>query len=274
MSDQTPPPSGDQDPISGSQPPPTDPPPAAPVNPYETPAAPAAPAGQPQYGAPQYGDPQYGTPQYGTPGVPQPAMAGGYPAMPGMPGGAVDDPGKGMAIAALVSSLICCTPVGFVLALVVLRRSRDGRNHGKGLAIAALIISVLFSLGIALGAYGLSQVDWDDLNPVSSLSEGDCFNAEGLDDEDADFVTGITEVDCDDRHDAEVIASTDLTADQAEAYELDNSLCDQLVTEAGFAPTVDLGLTSLTVNDSPNAGDRLACVAYNLDGSKLDAPLQ
>ena len=178
-----------------------------------------------------------------------------------------------MAITALISSLLCCTPLGFILALVVLARSKDGKNHGKGLAIAALVISVLFSFGLAAAAYGLTQVDWDDLNPVSSLSQGDCFNADGLDDEDAEFVSGISEISCSTSHDAEVLASTDLTADQAEAYKLDNSLCQELVTEAGYTGNADLGLTSLTVNEAPNAGDRLACVAYNADGSKLDAPL-
>ena len=260
MSDEQPP-AGD--PMSGSQPP-TDPPPAAPVNPYETPAAPPPPPA-PAYGTPA---PQYGTPQYGAAQPPYPGAPGSFP------GGPVNtEPSKAMAITALVSSLLCCTPLGFVLALVVLARSKDGQNHGKGLAIAALVISVLFSIGIAGGVYGLTQVDWDDLNPVSSLSQGDCFNADGLDDEDADFVSGISEVSCSKAHDAEVLASTDFTADQAEAYKLDNSLCEELVSAAGYTAADGLGLTSLTVNEEPNAGDRLACVVYNIDGSKLTGSL-
>ena len=268
MSDEQPP-AGD--PMSGSQPP-TDPPPLPPVNPYETPAAPPPPppptdpaAPAPPPAAAPYGSPQ---PQYGTPQPQYPAAPGSYPGAP-----VESEPSKAMAITALISSLLCCTPLGFILALVVLARSKDGKNHGKGLAIAALVISILFSLGIAAGAYGLTQVDWDDLNPVSDLSQGDCFNAKGLDDEDAEFVSEIDEVSCTTSHDAEVLASTDFTADQAEAYKLDNSLCNELVSAAGYTASADFGLTSLTVNEEPNAGDRLACVVYNVDGSKLDAPL-
>jgi hypothetical protein len=264
MSDEQPPAS---DPMSGSQPP-TDPPPPAPVNPYESPAAPPPPADPAAPAAPPPAAAPYGAPEYGTAQPQYPAAPGSYPGVP-----VEAQPSKAMAITALVLSLLCCTPVGFILAIIVILRSKDGRNHGKGLAIAALIVSVLFSFGIAAGAYGLTQVDWDDLNPVSNLSQGDCFNADGLDDEDAEFVSEISEISCSKSHDAEVLASTDLTADQAEAYKLDNTLCQELVTAAGYVPDAAYGLTSLTVDEEPNAGDRLACVVYNADGSKLDAPL-
>lgn len=291
MSDEQPP-AGDQPPMGGSQPP-TDPPPAAPVNPYGTPAAPvnpyetpaapppppadpAAPPPAPQYGAPQYGTPQYGTPvpQPGQPG--QPAMAAGS-----YPGGPVDDsPSKAMAVIALIASLLCCTPLGFILAIVVLIRSKDGRNHGRGLAIAALIISVIFSIGIAAGSYALTQVDWDEVGesllPVENLSTGECFNASNLTDDSEDFVEDIKETSCTGPHDAEVLATKDLTQDDAEAYDAANStLCTDLITSgpAGDKITPEIGYFGLTTDASPNAGDKLVCVGYNLDGSKLDGPL-
>ena len=62
-----------------------------------------------------------------------------------------------MAITALILSILGCTCIGALvaipLAIVVLVRGRDGRNHGKGLAIAALIISVLSLIGVAIGGY-------------------------------------------------------------------------------------------------------------------------
>ena len=61
---------------------------------------------------------------------------------------------------------------------------------------------------------------------------------------------------------------------QAKACKLDNSP----VPRAGdrrriHRPSAGLGLASLTVDEAPNAGERLACLAYDTDGSKLDAPL-
>jgi hypothetical protein len=276
MSDEQPP-AGDGSPIGGS-PPPSDAPPPPPVNPYESPAPPAPAPPQPTtgtpYGTPQYGTPQYGTPAYGSP-PPQPGMAGGYA---GMPAQGEPAPSKAMAVTALVSSLLCCTPVGFVLGLLVVLRSRDGRNHGKGLGIAAMVISVLLTIGIAAAGYGLSQVDWDDLLPVENLEAGECFNADNLADDDADFVENIDEVSCSSPHDAEVLVTKELTADDAESYDpADSSLCSDLISadEALVAKLQDanIGTFGLTQGESPNAGDKLVCVAYSIDGTKLDGPL-
>ena len=287
MSDEQPP-AGDAAPLGGSQPP-TDPPPPAPVNPYETPAAPANPydtpappppppadpAATPPPASAPYGSPQYGAAQPGQPGQPGMMPNAGYPAVP------VDDsPSKGLAIAALVSSLICCTPVGFVLALIVLRKGKDGRNHGKGLAIAALVISVIFSVFLGATAYGLSQVDWDEvgqsLAPVENLATGECFTASNLTNDDAEFVEDIKEVSCSTSHDAEVLVTKELTQADAEAYDAaDSTLCTDLITagDAAAKVTPAIGYFGLTTDANPNAGDKLVCVGYNLDGSKLDAPL-
>jgi hypothetical protein len=279
-------PTGDQpqdpaQPTPYGQPPTTPPPP--PVNPYEQqPAAPdpaAAPdptAAPPAYGQPQppaYGQPQYGAPQYGSTQYNQPAMAAG--AYPGAP---VDtEPGKGMAITALVLSLLCCFPIGLILAIVVLVRSKDGRNHGKGLAIGAVVVSIVSVIALAAGAYGLTQVDWDELLPVEQLATGDCLNASNLADDEADFVEDIKEVSCDKPHDAEVLVTKKLTQDDAAGYDPASSpLCTDLITEGGLADKVagaDMGYFGLTTDADPNAGDKLVCVAYRLDGSKLDAPL-
>jgi hypothetical protein len=283
--------------------PPTDPPPP-PVNPYEQqqpvspdPAAapgtdPASPPpAPPPYGepaTPQYGQPSPTPPAYGQPTPPaygQPASPYGQPAMSaGVPAGgyappAEAPPSKAMAITALITSLICCTPVGFVLAIIVLRKGKDGRNHGRGLAIAALIISIVFSIGIGAAAFGLSKVDWEDLLPVEQLKTGECLNASNLTDDSEDFVEDIKEVSCDSPHDAEVLVTKELTQDDAKNYDpASSTLCTDLITEGGLTGKVapenpGIGYFGLTTDEAPNAGDKLVCIGYKIDGSKLDAPL-
>lgn len=260
-------------PMSSGQPP-TDPPPPPPVNPYEQQPTPPPygepqPPQQPEYGQappqPQYGQPQ---PQFG-----QPAMAAGsYPAAP-----VEAEPSKAMAITALVLSLLCCFPIGLILAIVVLVRSRDGRNHGKGLAIGAVVASLVSVVALSAGVYGLTQVDWDDLLPVEQLKTGECLNASNLTDDSEDFVEDIEEVSCDGPHDAEVLVTKKLTQDDAKNYDpASSTLCTDLITEGGLADKVagaDMGYFGLTTDAEPNAGDKLVCIAYKLDGSKLEAPL-
>ena len=258
-------------------PPPVDPPttaipPAPPVYGTEQPAAPAY--GQPAYGAPQPGVPQPGAPQYGAPppGVPQ----YGAPQY-GVPQS--DEPGKGMAITALVISFFGCVVLGALiaipLAIVVLVRSKDGRNHGKGLAIAALVVSVLtLAIPVVGVVAGVSYVS--SLTDVNDLRQGDCLTADGLTDSGSDSVTEIKTVSCSDSHDGEVLATVELTQDQADNYKTTPfaEFCDPAIAAAGKASLISetVTYTALTVTD-PTAGDHAACVAYHTDGSELTAPL-
>jgi Domain of unknown function (DUF4190) len=54
---------------------------------------------------------------------------------------------NGMAIASLITSLVCCGPLGLIFGLIALNQINNsgGRMGGKGLAIA----------GIAVGAVGI-----------------------------------------------------------------------------------------------------------------------
>jgi hypothetical protein len=256
-------------PIPSGQPP-ADTPPPAPANPYEQQQPPAPAYGQPT--PPPYGEPQ--APQYGQPAPPpygQPAMPGAYPGAP-----VEQEPSKAMAITALVLSLLCCFPIGLILAIVVLVRSRDGRNHGRGLAIGAVVVSVVSVIALSVGIYTLSQVDWEDLLPVEQLETGECLNASNLTDDSEDFVEDIEEVDCDGPHDAEVLVTKELTQDDARDYSPESStLCSDLITEGGLADKIgpDIGFFGLTTDADPNAGDKLVCIAYRPDGAKLEAPL-
>jgi len=275
VSDEQTPGNQPQDPPQpGAQPPPADAPPPSPVNPYDQQPTTPDPAAPPAYGQPQ--QPTYGEPQQPVYG--QPAMAAGYPAAP-------FEPPKGSratAIVALVLALVICIPflpalVAIVLAIVVLVANKPG----KGLAIAAIVISLLASaawigLFAAIGSGDFDDV-FDDLLPVEQLAAGECLNASNLTDDSEDFVEDIEEVTCDGPHDAEVLVTKELTQEDADGYAPESSsLCTDLITEAGLADKLasgDLGYFGLTTDSAPNAGDKLVCIAYRLDGTKLEAPL-
>jgi hypothetical protein len=269
-----------QDPQNPYGAPPEQPTPASPANPYGTPPAPEQPAtpatppsayGQPS--PPAYGQPAqpaYGQPGYGAPGAPMQA----YPqyAAPN------NDAPKGMAITALILAFLGCTGLFFlvsiVLAIVVLVRGKDGRNHGKGLAIGAIIVSILsllVGIGIlALGVYASSLTDVED------LKTGQCITADGLSDETAKEVSNIKTVGCSEKHDGEILATATLTQAQADSFTDDASasVCGDAIIAAGKQALIvePVTFTALTVAD-PGAGDKVACVAYNSDGSDLTAKL-
>ena len=239
-------------------------PPPPPQNPYGAPPPP--PQQPPAYGQPSYGPPPPVTP-YGQPG---------YPAYPQDQGQA--QPSKAMAITAFVLSFFGCLVilplVAIVLAIIVLRRGKDGRNHGKGLAIAAIIISIvtLVVSVVAVVALGLFV---NGLTDPEDLTTGDCLTANGLSDDSADSVSTIHTVGCSEKHDGEVLATARLTAAQAKDFLDDPNLtvCSDALSAAGITTLPDgVTVTALSGPD-PSAGDKVACVAYNDDGSELTGRL-
>jgi len=223
------------------------------------------PYGQAPHGQAPYGQSPYGQSPYGAP----------------FPGGPRQESApQGMAISSLVLAFFGCLIVpaiiSIVLAVIVLRRGRDGRNHGKGLAIGAIAVSGVSMLAtiafVALIAIGVAVSE-----DVNDLETGDCFNAPGLADDGEEF-TSIETISCSDEHDAEVLGTVELSADQAEQYAdstlAGNTWCGEAT---GFwTPTDDSGLALMRLTDDaePDAGDTLACVVYDEDGDKLTGPLR
>ena len=196
-----------------------------------------------------------------------------------MPGPA--EPGKGMAITALVLAILGCTCIGVLvaipLAIVVLVRSRDGQNRGKGMAIAALVISVVYLIAWVVGGYFFYDYA-KDFKDVNSLKAGDCITAKGLTDESESGVTQVRSVSCSDKHDGEVLATDKLTAEEAAGYTETSpvEVCTDSVTEAGSADLLadpELFTIALTEDESPSSGDKLICVIANADGSDLTSKL-
>ena len=203
-----------------------------------------------------------------------PAYAQPYPQYGAPPG---NDAPKGMAITALILSFLGCTGilaiVSIVLSVIVLRRGKDGRNHGKGMAIAAIVISVLTLLISIISVVGLATYV-NSITDVSDLKAGQCINADGLTDATAEAVSDIEVVGCSEEHDGEVIATATLSKEDAEGFATDFSACDDAVAKAGKAELIvpPLTYTGLSVTD-PEAGDKVMCVAYNTDGTSLTGKL-
>jgi hypothetical protein len=248
--------------------------PGNPQNPYGEPPTPQPPAVQPPavqppavqpppYGQPQYGQPQYGQPQapYGQPGQP-------FPAAPMTP-----QPSKGMAITSLVLSFIGCTViagiVSIVLAVVVLRKSKDGQDHGKGFAIAGLIISIL-SILLVVALVVLGVVAGSTTKNVNDLTTGDCININGLKGDEETF-DSLEAAECAKEHDAEVLATVKLTSDQASVYpETGGSdLCNTALPIEERPTSDNLEFLFLTDLEKPKSGDTVACLVRSADGSKL-----
>ena len=172
MSDQPPPDSGDVSPDSpyGSPPPP----PAS--NPYAPP-----PASQPAAPPPAAPPPQYAPPPapvsppaaYQAPPPPPGYQAPTY-AAPGYPAGNPNPGHGGLAITALVISIValvfCWIPfLGIVLAIVglilgiVAWAGAGKKNRPKGMGIAATIVSIMALLG-AIAVTALVFWVWDKVD--------------------------------------------------------------------------------------------------------------
>jgi Domain of unknown function (DUF4190) len=85
------------------------------------------------------------------PPYPYPGPAGYPPPYPYYP-----PPTSGWAIAAFVLGLVSCVPLGLILGIIALVKTRGGSQRGRELAIAAIVISALWTaLWTVAGGVGL-----------------------------------------------------------------------------------------------------------------------
>ena len=83
------------------------------------------------------------------------------PAPAPLPAPTAPVPGRTMGIIALILPLLCCWPVGLVLAIVAFVQ---GKGHPRGIALAAIIVNSFFALlSILVMALSPSQSDLDAL---------------------------------------------------------------------------------------------------------------
>lgn len=195
------------------------------------------------------------------------------------PGRTRPEPARGTAVTAFVLSLVpllVTNLIAVVLAVVVLRRRRDGRDHGKGLAVAALVIGlVLLLLTTALLVVVLTfrGTAWR----ASELRVGECVDADIIANGADPFVRRpegyrlLHRVDCTESHDGEVIDTLRVTSRQMRQWRtMRVPVCDRSMER------LPVGLTAIALSDGPRSsglGDRATCVAYRLDGDQLSEPL-
>ncbi|MFF8608664.1 DUF4190 domain-containing protein [Streptomyces sp. NPDC015346] len=238
--------------------------------------------------------PQQGWPAPGP--VPGPYNPGPYtPYGPGTalghgpalgPYGAPPKTTNGLAIASLVSGIVCCLPpLGLVFGLIALPQIRKKNQTGKGLAIAGIVLSsiccLLMVLGLVSGAFGKAWKGFEKGLDEESRSQsafalrtGQCYNVDGK----LEAVTSDVEVvDCAVAHEGEVTGSFLLTGftkwpgekaidriavDRCErigdAYALDTWAIPDDVWTYYYMPS----------SRSWRAGDRTVTCSYVVDGGE------
>ncbi|ANH38820.1 hypothetical protein I601_2402 [Nocardioides dokdonensis FR1436] len=189
-------------------------------------------------------------------------------------------PSKAMAVASLVLSFLFCVPfvaaiASIVLGVIVLGRSRNGRDHGRGLAIAGIVISTLVLLA-TIAVVVLIVVFASQVQSVDDLEEGQCVNFSGVDDSSStETFSAITLAECTESHDAEVVGVYELTEDLlAQHPDRDyTEICTPAFLASSGSDRDDLDATFATDVADPDPGDQVACFFERTDGEKLTAPL-
>ncbi|MFE5968340.1 DUF4190 domain-containing protein [Streptomyces sp. NPDC056463] len=193
---------------------------------------------------------------------------------------------NGLAIASLVSGVVCCLPpLGLVFGLIALPQIRKRNQTGKGLAIAGIVLSALSSVimivGLATGVFGEAWRGFQkgveeaaSSSSAFSLRTGQCYNVDGeMEAETSDVLV----VHCDRPHEGEVTGGFKLTGfttwpgetaidDIAEkrcqgigqAYALDSWAFPDDVYDFYYMPS----------RASWRAGDRAVTCAFIVDGGE------
>ncbi|GAA3391395.1 DUF4190 domain-containing protein [Streptomyces roseoviridis] len=196
------------------------------MDPFQPPQDSPAPQQPPQ--PPRQGGPVPGP--YASPGPytsPPPGPYGPYG--PGGPGGAPGVPGpygvprqstNGLAVASLVSGIVCCLPpLGLVFGLIALPQIRKKQQKGKGMAITGIVLSslacLMMALGFTSGSFADAWREFDkgmdeaaaDQSPFS-LRKGDCFRVDGKLET---YATDVKTVPCTTPHEGEVSGGFKIT---------------------------------------------------------------
>ncbi|MFG2644518.1 DUF4190 domain-containing protein [Streptomyces sp. NPDC048370] len=243
--------------------------------------------------------PRQGWPAPGVPPAPGPYTSGTYgpygPYGPGAAGpGAGPGPGpygmpqqgttNGMAIASLVSGIVCCLPpLGLIFGLIALPQIRKRNQTGKGLAVTGIVLSslscLLIVVGLVSGAFGDVwrgfQKGMDEAarsDSAFSLRTGQCYNVDG----ELEAETSEVEVvDCAKPHEGEVTGGFKLTGfskwpgetsiddiaakrcgDIGNAYALDSWAFPESVYDFYYMPSPE----------SWRLGDRAVTCSFVIDG--------
>ncbi|MFF9015944.1 DUF4190 domain-containing protein [Streptomyces sp. NPDC014870] len=193
---------------------------------------------------------------------------------------------NGLAIASLVSGIVCCLPpLGLIFGLIALPQIKKRNQTGTGLAVSGIVLSslscLLIVLGLVSGAFGdLRRGFQEGLDEAAraestfSLRTGQCYNVDGkLEAETSD----VEVVDCAQPHEGEVTGGFKLTGftkwpgetsiddiatkrcgDIGEAYALDSWAFPEEVYDFYYMPS----------RESWRVGDRTVTCAFVIDGGE------
>jgi len=188
---------------------------------------------------------------------------------PGRPGDGAPAGFDGYAIAALVTSLVGCVPLGLVFGVLALRRIGRTGQQGRGLAIFGIVLSVVWA-----GALVVRELADDDAErDVFELRAGDCFD----DPPEAEELEAVSSVPCDDPHDAEVYAEfaattegDDYPGESALIAEAERGCFERFEPFAGIAPestTLAIHFLAPTQQSWENVDDReITCIVADPSG--------
>lgn len=223
----------------------------------------------------------YGQNPYGQqPPPPSPYGGGGYgggygggpQGFGGDGGGFGGQPPKtdGVSIAALVLSFLCClAPIGFILGIVGIRRTKAGKRKGRGLAVAAVVIGLLVSIVTAVAGAAIF-IFADSLVTPGNAKVGQCVNV----DEDAGSIL-LYKKECTEEHDAEIVGIAEVTDENRD--DIESSMAGYCATAidpddlAKLTKYLDEINALIEDPDDVSVGDTLVC--YVEPSDKLSDPI-
>ncbi len=205
---------------------------------------------------------------YGGPPPPPGDNPYGAQPFPGGPGGQpAEVKNDGVSIAAFVTGLLCCAPIGVILGIIGIRRTKDGQRKGRWAAITGLVLG---SLGILAWIGVVAGGVWIFNNAITpdNAEVGQCVNIETDDNE----VTMLKK-ECNESHDGEIVAVEEVDSENKEAIELGMADYCRVALSAEDQEVIDAdaNLELLAVIEDPsdvNNGDHLVCYVEGDD--KLD----
>jgi hypothetical protein len=221
--------------------------------------------GQQPYG--QQGQPPYGQQGSGQPGYGQPyPPSGQYGAWQG--GNDAQRGTNGTSIAAFVLNLTPCGLVvpGWICAGIGLRQIKRDRTKGRWMAITSIVLGFVWLAVFVAGGIGIAYFA-SQFVTVDSAEVGQCVNTDTEDNE----VT-LMKRDCDESHDAEIVAVGTLDAGHMEnLLQGEQAFCESVYE--GDADLDGFRWQAIAEDVPPERGDRFVCIVEPNDGSKLNAPV-
>lgn len=247
---------------------------AAGPGPYAAPG-PYAPGGPGPYGPVPYGSAPYGPygPGQGPHGPQRPIT-------------------NGLAIASLVSGIVCCLPpLGLVFGLIALPQIKKKNQTGKGLAVAGIVLSALSSLlliwGLVSGGFSEAWRSFEKgmdeaatSQSTFSLRTGQCYDVIG---EVEALGSDVDVVDCAGEHEAEVTGSFTLTGFTGwPGDDRIDKIAVERCEEISYAYAMDYWAIPdevwtyyyIPTSHSWRAGDRTVTCAFIVDGDPFKGSLR